>query len=94
MYTSPLPRLDGHTPAKVIIRIALFAAVFGGLLAQFNFLGHREPLNARRLYGMALLITEAIPMLFIIFYRYYKNPSTYEFKRANRTDGCAKKNNK
>lgn len=73
IYTSPLPRLDGYTPVKVIIRIVLFAAIFGGFLTQLNFLAHNEPLNARRFYGMALLIVEVIPMLFIMFYRYYQN---------------------
>jgi hypothetical protein len=94
MYTSPLPRLDGYTPVKVIIRIVLFVAVFGGFFAQFNFLAHNEPLNARRSYGMALLVIEAIPMLFIMFYRYYQNPSRYGSKRVNRTDGYEKKDNK
>jgi hypothetical protein len=90
MYTSPLPRLDGYTPMKVTIRIALFVAVFVGFLAQLNFLAHNEPLNARRFYGMALLIIEAIPMLFIMFYRYYQDPNSYGSKRVNRTDGYKK----
>lgn len=90
MYMSPLRRLDGYIPAKVMIRIVLFAAIFGGFLAQLNFLAHHEPLNARRIYGMALLVIEAIPMLFIIFYRYYKDPNSYGRKRVNRTEGRKK----
>jgi RsiW-degrading membrane proteinase PrsW (M82 family) len=86
MYMSPLRRLDGYTPVKVIIRIALFVAVFGGFLAQLNFLAHHEPLNTRRLYGIALLVIEAIPMLFIVFYRYYQDPNSYGSKRVNRTE--------
>jgi hypothetical protein len=69
MFTSPLARLDGYTPVKVIIRIVLAATMLGVVAAQFNFLGHNIPLSARRPYGTALLAIECIPMMVIMFYR-------------------------
>jgi membrane-associated HD superfamily phosphohydrolase len=74
MYTSPLPRLDGYLPVKVITRIVLFVAVFGGLWAQLTFLAHSEPSNTRRIYVVALLVIECIPMMFIMFYRMRGRP--------------------
>jgi hypothetical protein len=74
MYMSPLPRLDGLTPVKVIIRIVLFVATLGGIFAQLNFLAHNEPLSARNFYGTALLGIEAVPILSILIYRYNRDP--------------------
>ena len=81
MYMSPLSRLDGHPAAKVIVKIVLAAVVLGGGIAQLNFLGHKVPLSARSFWGLALLITEGIPILAVMFYRDYKNRSDYGSKR-------------
>jgi hypothetical protein len=74
MYVSPMSRLDGYTPVKVIIRLVLFMAIFGGLWAQLNFLVHSEPSNTFHIYGMALLVIEGIPMMFIVIYRMRGRP--------------------
>ena len=74
-YTSPLPRLDGYTLVKAIIRIVLAVAALGGMFVQLDYLVHHVPINSRRLYGNALLVIEGIPMLVIMFYRYYRNRS-------------------
>lgn len=85
IYISPMPRLDGNTPVKVIIRIVLFVAIFGGFLAQLGFLAHHEPPNARRFYVMTLLVIEAIPGSFILISR---DPGRFRPKHANGTDGA------
>ena len=90
LYTSPLRRLDGHTAVKVISRIVLFVAVFGGWMVQLDFLGQSVPSNTRRIYVMALLVIEAIPMSLIMFYRYPNRRS----KSTNLTDGEGKKDGK
>ena len=74
-YMSPLRRLDGYTLVKASIRIVLAAAIVGGIVAQFNYLGHHVPLNSRRLYGIGLLVIQGIPMLVIMIYREYHNRS-------------------
>lgn len=74
-YTSPLPRLDGYTLVKAIIRIVLAVAALGGMVVQFDYLGHHIPLTSRRLYGIGLLVIEGIPMLVIMIYREYHNRS-------------------
>jgi hypothetical protein len=86
LYMSPLRRLDGNTLTKVLIRVALSVAILGGFFAQLNFLAHREPVDLRRPYLMALLIIQAIPMLAIMFYRTHKDPGRYGLKPTNRTD--------
>jgi hypothetical protein len=88
MYTLPLSRLDGYTPLKVAFRIVLFVAVFGGIIAQLNFLAHNQPLNVRRFYGMALLVIEAIPILFILISR---DPSKNRSKSVNGPNEGGKK---
>lgn len=95
VYMSPLPRLDVYTPWKVIIgrvlsKTAFFVLVLGGLFAQLNFLAHNVPSNTRRFWVMALLIMEAVPMLWIVFYRYYQNPGSYGAKRGDRIGGSEK----
>ena len=91
MYMSPLPRLHGYTLVKVIIRIVLVMAIFGGFLAQLNFLARNEPSNTRRFYVMAFVVIESVSILLVGFYRYYQNPSSYGSWRPNRTDGSGKK---
>jgi hypothetical protein len=71
-YTSPRPRPERHDIVLTLIRVFLFAAVFGGILAQENYLAHHEPVSRRGFYGGALFLMECVPMLFIIFYRYYR----------------------
>lgn len=72
LYTSPLQRLGQNTPAKVTIRIVLFAVMLGGLFAQLDFLAHNVPTNSRRYYLLSLLVVECVPMLAIMFYRYHR----------------------
>ena len=83
LYTSPLRRLDGLTAVKVIIRIVLFVAVFGGWMFQLNFLGRSEPSNTRRFYVLTLLVIDVIPIFVIGFYR---DPHRRRSKSANHTD--------
>jgi len=77
IYMSPLSRLDGFTFVKVIIRVALFFLTMGGLFAQLGFIAQRVPMPTRRIYILALLIIEGIPMLGFMFYRVRQNPSLY-----------------
>jgi hypothetical protein len=88
MYTSPLPR---YTPVKVMIRLLWAVAILGGIIAQLAFLAHNNPLNARRFYGMALLVIEGIPLLFLLLYRC---SGTIGFRPVDRTDGEGKNGNK
>lgn len=62
---------------KFVIWITFIAVILGGFGAQLNFLAHREPsLHARQIYLMALLTIEGLPMLTIMIYRYYQDPSS------------------
>lgn len=78
IYMSPLHRLDGHFWVKLVVRVVLCVIVLGGLFAQLGFLVHGElSLHARRFYLGALLLIEGVPILAIVFYRYYRDPSSY-----------------
>jgi|SRR5271154_3328990 len=78
IYASPMRRLDRYFWLKLLFRVLLTVIVLGGLLAQLNFLAHREPsLHARHIYVGTLLLIEVIPTLAILFYRYYQDPSSY-----------------
>jgi len=80
------PRLYGYTPGKVIIRIVLAVAMFGGMLAQLTFVVHNVPPNTRQFYLLTVLIVDAIPMLFIMISR---DPSRCKSKSATHTDSSA-----
>lgn len=78
IYASPLRSLDGYFWVKLIVRVVFVVVILGGFGAQLNFLAHREPsLHTRQFYLLALLIIEGIPMLAILIYRYYQDPSSY-----------------
>ena len=60
---------------KFLVWVVCVVAIGGGLLAQLDFIAHRQPsLHAREFYLIALLLIEGIPMLAICIYRYYQDP--------------------
>jgi hypothetical protein len=93
IYMSPLPRMDGSAPTKVIMKIVLSVVIFGGLFAQLYFLAHSVPSNLRRLYLMALLVVEGIPILLIICFRDYHNRNSSGANHGNRTADSEEKDN-
>ena len=77
IHASPMRRLDRYFWLKFIVHVVFSVIIIGGLLAQMNFLGHREAGHTRQFYLLAFLIIEAVPAMAIIFYRYYQDPSSY-----------------
>jgi len=78
IYASPWRRLDGYFWPKLIARVVFCVAMLGGFGAQLNFVANRNPsMNTRQWCLLALVVIEGLPMLAIMFYRYYQNPSSY-----------------
>ena len=83
LYTSPLSGIKLGSFAKALLRIALFVAIFGGILAQVNYLATNEPPSTRNFCGGLCVLLEIVPIIFILFYRYYKDPSRSGSYRSN-----------
>jgi hypothetical protein len=86
IYTSPLPNAKLGKLARTSIRIILFGAIFGGILAQEAYLGNNAPPSQRNFDLGSCFLLEAIPMLFIMFYRYYRDPARFKSRRSNNND--------
>jgi hypothetical protein len=71
--------------AKAVSRpsgLDLLAVMFGGIFMQEIYLGKYAP-SARRNFDLGLcFLLEAIPMLCIMFYRYFKDPERFNRRRT------------
>jgi hypothetical protein len=84
IYASPLPSAKLGKLGKAVIRTMLFVTISGGILAQENYLGDNVPPSQRSFDLGFCFLLEAIPILFILFYRYYRNPGAFKKDRSSK----------
>lgn len=80
IYGSSLHRISKYYWLKGIVKMILAILIGGGLLAQLGFIAQREPsAHARHFYIWILVLIEAFPVLAILSYRYYQDPSSFNW---------------